>query len=52
MPTRIEEIDLQVTEPQPAPAESVTAPAQPLDPWRLAAALRREHERRARLVAD
>jgi hypothetical protein len=52
MPTRIEEIELQVTEPQPAPAEAAAAPAQLPDPWRIAALLRRENERRMRLVAD
>lgn len=52
MPTRIEEIDLQVTEPQRPPAEAAPASPQPLDPWRLAAMLRREQERRMRLAAD
>jgi hypothetical protein len=52
MPTRIEEIDLQVTEPQPAPAEAAPTSPRPLDPWRIAAMLRREEERRMRLVAD
>lgn len=52
MPIRIEEVAIETTEPAPAAQQTAAPAATPLDLPRLAAALRREDERRARLWAD